>query len=67
MVRLTGSFVSNRIVPLTVTVIRADHTQGAVRAAAKAARYLGGGSRHSAGLRGDGVLARATAHSYVDE
>ena len=66
MARLTASFASNRIEPLAVTVIELITTQGAVRAAAKAARHLGG-SRHSSGLRGDGVLVGAAADSVADQ
>jgi hypothetical protein len=64
--RLTGSFASNRIVPLAVTVVEPITLQGAVRAAEKAARHLGG-SRCSSGLRGDGVLVRAAADSGADQ
>jgi hypothetical protein len=62
MARLTASFASNRIAPLAVTVVEPITLQGAVRAAEKAARHLGG-SRHSSGLRGDGVLVGAAADS----
>jgi predicted NAD/FAD-binding protein len=49
---------------LAVTVVEAITLQGAVRAAAQAARHLG--SWHSSGLRGDGVLAGAAAHSDAE-
>jgi len=64
--RLTASFASNRIAPLAVTVVGPITLQGAVRAAARAARYLGG-SRHPSGLRGDGVLVGAAAGSVADQ
>ncbi|HJY02902.1 MAG TPA: hypothetical protein VJ351_19010 [Streptosporangiaceae bacterium] len=64
--RLTGSFASNRIVPSAVTVVEPITLQGAVRAAEKAARHLGG-SRYSSGLRGDGVLVGAAADSGADQ
>jgi hypothetical protein len=66
VVRLTASFASNRIAPLAVTVVEPTTLQGAVRAAAKAARHLGG-SHHSSGLRGDGVLVGAAAGSVADQ
>jgi hypothetical protein len=66
VVRLTASFASNRIAPLAVTVVDPVRLQGAVRAAAKAARHLGGG-RHSSGLRGYGVLVGAAADSDADQ
>jgi hypothetical protein len=66
MARLTASFASNRIAPLAVTVVEPITLQGAVRAAEKAARHLGG-SRHSSGLRGGGVLVRAAADSGADK
>ena len=66
MARLTASFASNRIAPLAVTVVGPITLQGAVRAAARAARYLGG-SRHPSGLRGDGVLVGAAAGSVADQ
>ena len=65
MARLTASFVSNRIAPVAVTVVGPITPQGAVRAAEKAAWHLGG-SRHPAGLRGDGVLGGAAAGSVAD-
>jgi hypothetical protein len=66
MTRLTASFASNRIAPLAVSVVEPITLQGAVRAAEKAARHLGG-SRHSSGLRGDGVLIGAGADSVADQ
>jgi hypothetical protein len=66
MARLTASFASNRTAPLAVSVIEPITLQGAVRAAEKAARHLGG-SRHSSGLRGDGVLVGAAADSVADQ
>jgi hypothetical protein len=66
VVRLTGSFASNRIAPLAVAVLEPTTLQGAVRAAAKAARHLGG-SRHSSELRGDGVFVGAAAGSVADQ
>jgi hypothetical protein len=51
---------------LAVTVVELIKLQGAVRAAAKAARHLGG-SRHSSGLRGDSVLVGAAADSGADQ
>jgi hypothetical protein len=63
---LPGSFASNRIAPLAVTLVGPITLQGAVRAAAKAARQLGG-SRHSSGLRGDGMLVGAAAGSVADQ
>jgi len=65
MARLTASFASNRIVPLAVTV-EPITPQGAVRAAEKAARHLGG-SRRRSGLRGDRVLAGTAAGSVADQ
>jgi hypothetical protein len=67
VVRLTASFGSNRIAPLAVTVVEPTTLQGAVRAAAKAARHLGGSSHHSSGLRGDGVLLGAAAGAVADQ
>jgi hypothetical protein len=64
-VRLTASFASNRIAPLAVTVIEPITLQGALRAAAKAARL--GGSSHSSGLRGDRMLVWAAAHAVADQ
>jgi hypothetical protein len=66
MARLTASFASNRIVPVAVTVVEPITLQGAVRAAEKAARHLGG-SRRRSGLRGDGVLVGAAARSVADQ
>ena len=82
MARLATSFASNRIGPLAVTVVEPITTQGAVRAAAKAARQAGdadpagsargplggpmGGSRLGARLRRDGVLVGAAADSVAD-
>jgi hypothetical protein len=64
--RLTASFASNPIVPMAVTVVEPITLQGAVRAAALAARHLGG-SWHSSGLRGGGVLAGTAADSDGDQ
>jgi hypothetical protein len=82
MARLTTSFASNRIEPLAVTVVEPITTQGAVRAAAKAARQAGdagpartargsmggpmGGSRPGPRLCRDGVLVGAAADSVAD-
>jgi hypothetical protein len=65
-VRLTASFASNRIAPLAVTAVEPITLQGALRAAAKAARHLGGSS-HSSGLRGDRMLVGAAAHAVADQ
>ena len=66
MARLTASFASNRIAPLAVTAVEPITLQGALRAAAKAARHLGGSS-HSSGLRGDRMLVGAAAHAVADQ
>jgi hypothetical protein len=82
MARLTTSFASNRIEPWAVTVVEPITTQGAVRAAAEAARQAGdvglarsargpmggpmGGGRPGARLRRDGVLVGAAADSVAD-
>jgi hypothetical protein len=66
---------SNRIVPLAVTVVEPITTQGAVRAAAKAARQTEddgpagpmGSYRPRARLRRDGVLVGAAAGSVADQ
>jgi len=71
----TGSFASNRIAPWAVTVVEPIITQGAVRAAAKAALQTGddgpagpvGGSRHRARLRRDGMLLGAATDSDADQ
>ena len=63
--RLIGSFASNPIALLAVTVEPITF-QGAVRAAAQAARNLGG-SRHSSGLRGVGMLAGTAADPDADQ
>jgi hypothetical protein len=74
MAKLTASFASNRIEPLAVTVVEPITIQGAVRAAAKAARQAEdadpagpmGGGRPSARLRRDGVLFGTVADSVAD-
>lgn len=79
MARLAASFASNQIAPMAVTVVEPITTQGAVRAAAKAAALqtesVGpawptggsmGGKRPGPGLRRDGVLPSAGADSVAD-
>jgi hypothetical protein len=70
---------SNRIAPSTVTVVEPITTQGAVRAAAKAARqtwddspaepagWAMGGNWHSSRLRRAGLLVGAAAGSVADQ